>query len=83
MPLPLPRKTSATTGKTDENVRGGIGLRLHSFTVAELATPDFLPAKHPGAIVACSNGNAGNPCLVFSNGTAWKVIALGATAAAS
>lgn len=55
---------------------------LSSYTVAEL-TDDYPASSHPNAIVYCSNGDAGSPCLAVSNGTAWKRIALGATVAAS
>lgn len=56
---------------------------LDYYTVAQLASAPMLPATNTGKLVACSNGNAGQPCLAYSNGTAWKVIALGATAAIS
>lgn len=36
-----------------------------------------------GMVVYCSNGDAGNPCLVVYNGSAWKVVSLGATAGAT
>lgn len=36
-------------------------------------------AAYPYAAVYCLNGNAGQPCVAVSNGTAWKVVALGAT----
>lgn len=49
------------------------------YTVATL--PDAAACKN--CIAYCSNGSAGSPCLVFSNGTNWKVVALGATAAAT
>lgn len=40
-------------------------------------------AANVGRVLFCSNGDAGAACAVISNGTAWKVLALGATAAAS
>jgi hypothetical protein len=36
-----------------------------------------------GDVVYCSNGAAGNPCVAVYNGTAWKVVALGATISAT
>lgn len=51
---------------------------LPSFTVAEL-TDTYLAASYANHIVYCSNGNAGAKCLAVSDGSAWKVVALGAT----
>lgn len=56
--------------------------RLISVTVAELAA-DYPAASWLGAVVYCSNGAAGSPCLAVSNGTSWLRIALGAAVAAS
>lgn len=56
---------------------------LKSYTVAQLGAAPMLPAANDGKLVACSNGNAGQPCLAYSNGTNWKVIALGANVATS
>lgn len=55
---------------------------LASYTVAELAA-DYPAASHPGAVVYCSNGDTGSPCLAVSNGTNWLRVALGAAVAAS
>jgi hypothetical protein len=38
-------------------------------------------ASNVGRVVYCSDGNAGAPCAAISDGTHWKVIALGATCA--
>jgi hypothetical protein len=56
-------------------------IRLPRKTVADLAI-DF-PSPQAGDIVNLSNGNAGAACLAIYNGSAWKVIALGATASAT
>jgi hypothetical protein len=55
--------------------------RLINVTVAELAA-DYPAASWTGAIVYCSNGASGSPCLAVSNGTNWLRIALGAAVAA-
>jgi len=53
-------------------------LVLPGYTVATL------PSGRPvGAIVFCSNGNAGQECLVRWDGTNWVSLATGATAAAA
>lgn len=46
---------------------------LPSFTVS--GAPD--PTAFPGRLIAVSNGDSGAPCLAYSNGTNWIVIALG------
>lgn len=56
--------------------------RLISKTVAELAA-DYPAASWNGAVVYCSNGAAGSPCLAVSNGTSWLRVTLGAAVAAS
>lgn len=48
---------------------------LKSYLITELPAA----ASYPYAVVYCLNGNAGQPCVAVSNGTAWKVVALGAT----
>lgn len=55
--------------------------RLIQKTVAQLAS-DYPAASWTGAVVYCTNGNAGIPCLAVSNGTNWLRIALGAAVAA-
>jgi hypothetical protein len=52
---------------------------LPSYTVAELPAA----VGNDGALVYCTNGNTGAPCLAISNGTNWLRIALGAAVAAS
>ena len=51
----------------------------NTFTVATLPAA----ASHVGRVVYVSNGSAGSPSAAISNGTNWKVIALGANAPAS
>jgi hypothetical protein len=52
---------------------------LPTYTVAELPAA----VGNAGALVYCSNGNAGVACLAISNGTNWLRIGLGAAVAAS
>ena len=56
-------------------------IRLPRKTVSDLAI-DF-PTPQAGDIVNLSNGDGGDPCPAVYNGSAWKVIALGATASAT
>ena len=48
---------------------------LKPYTVATLPTA----STHSGHIVSCTDGDAGSPCVAFSDRSNWKVIALGAT----
>lgn len=48
---------------------------LKAYLLAELPSA----VEYPYAVVYCLNGNVGQPCLAVSNGTVWKVSALGAT----
>ncbi len=52
---------------------------VKSYTVATVPAA----TSHAGAVVYLTDGNAGAACLAVSNGTAWKVVALGATASAT
>jgi hypothetical protein len=51
----------------------------NTYTVSTLPAA----ASNVGRVVYVSNGSAGSPCAAISNGTVYKVIALGATVAAS
>jgi hypothetical protein len=48
---------------------------LKSYLLADLPSA----VANPYAMVYCLNGNAGAACVAVSNGTDWKVVALGAT----
>ena len=56
-------------------------MRLPTQTLAQLGTNHASPQA--GDVVALSDGNAGAFGLAVYNGTAWKVISTGATAATS
>ena len=65
-----------------EKIRSGEQLRLKSgnFTnVASLTAKGLRAAANPGALVYASTaGTGGVPCLLISDGTNWKQIAIGA-----
>ena len=67
-----------------QKMRGGEQLNLKSrpfTTVASLTAAGITPARNPGALLYLSAGGTGSvPCLVISDGTNWKQIAIGATA---
>jgi hypothetical protein len=54
-------------------------LTLQPYTVATLPPA----AGNTGRLISVSNGAAGQPCLAFSNGTAWVRVLLGAAVATS
>jgi hypothetical protein len=54
-------------------------LKNQSFAVADVPAA----ADHDGALIHCSNGAAGNPCLAYSNGTNWLQIAIGSAISAT
>ena len=54
-------------------------LTLQPYTVATLPPA----AGNLGRLISVSNGAAGQPCLAFSNGTAWVRVLLGAAVATS
>lgn len=56
------------------------GAKVPSHTVANAPSAATAGA---GALIYVTNGNAGSACLAVSDGTNWKVVALGATIAAA
>jgi hypothetical protein len=48
---------------------------LKSYLLVDLPSA----VANPYAVVYCLNGNAGAACVAVSDGTNWKVVALGAT----
>ena len=70
---------NVTGGNLNRNTTGQ-PVRLLRTTVANAPSASIAGA---GAIIFVSNGNAGSACLAVSDGTNWKVVALGATIAAA
>jgi hypothetical protein len=66
---------TAAQGTLADNAQPKTG---NTFTVATLPAA----ASNVGRVVYCSDGSAGSPCAVISDGTDWKVVAIGLTAAA-
>lgn len=54
-------------------------LKISSYAVAGVPSA----AGNPGRIIHVSNGAAGQPCLAYSNGTAWLRILMGVAVNAS
>jgi len=51
----------------------------NTFTVATVPAA----ADNVGRVIYVSDGSAGSPCAAISDGTNWKVVAIGATIAAA
>jgi len=51
----------------------------NTFTVATAPAA----SANVGRVIYLSNGSAGSPCAAISDGTNWKVVAIGATIAAA
>lgn len=71
---------AASTAFVADALIGGLPLRLKSYAVA---TVPAAGAGNARQMVWLTDGNAGAACVAVSTGSAWKVIALGSTAAAS
>lgn len=54
-------------------------LSLQPYTVATVPSA----SANQGRLISVSNGAAGQPCLAYSNGTAWLRVLLGAAVATS
>lgn len=82
MPAPVVKRGQNGT-KSTQSVLQAMYFDLKSlpiYTVAQLPAP----ATAPRGLVYVSNGAAGQPCVAYNNGTAYKVVAtLGATVSAS
>lgn len=79
----------ATQNKTSVDIDGGNidNCTISSGNTIQQAKIDLKPyavadlpsaSSHSGHIVDCTNGDSGNRCIAFSDGTSWKVISLGA-----
>lgn len=65
---------------TDSRVQAGAPVQLPSYAVADL--PSALDYGTP-AIAHCTNGAAGNPCLVIATAGIWRQVAIGSPVSAS
>lgn len=70
-----PSATVTTLGATTLTMAGLATLKSYDVGTVPAA------AAHAGAMVYLTDGNAGAACVAVSDGTDWKVVALGATAA--
>ncbi len=68
-----------TSSQINQFTFGDLALRLGSFAVSALPTA----SNYTGHVVYCTDGDTGSACLAVSNGTNWKVVALGATVSAT
>ena len=73
------RKLNTSIAEVEAALAAKQPLTGNTFTVATLPAA----ASNVGRTVYVSNGSAGSPSAAISDGTNWKVIALGATVSAS
>lgn len=67
---------SAVLSYVQDNINNELEpIPLKSYLLADLPSA----VANPYAVVYCLNGNAGSACVAVSDGTNWKVVALGAT----
>lgn len=61
-------------------IEGGLNDTLEPVPLKSYLLADLPSAvANPYAMVYCLNGDAGSACVAVSDGTNWKVVALGAT----
>jgi hypothetical protein len=80
----IPTQITLSTGVQVINPVSGVVnirniLRLQPNTVAELTAL----TSEAGDVAYCSDGDAGDPCLAFYNGTDWVIISVGAAISAT
>jgi hypothetical protein len=70
------------TGSSSLSKLFDAGPVLPVYTVVQL-TGTMAATANANRVIVVSNGNAGARCIAVSDGTNWKVVALGATVAAA
>ena len=82
------RNVTAETGvELDGTFLNSLGLPnvvINAISSTPITFENYTVATAPsngttGRVIYVSDGNLGSPCLAVDNGTAWKVVALGAT----
>jgi hypothetical protein len=75
---PLRRGRSGSRAINEQAAALDAAIRGTTYTVA--TAPSAVGQN--GRVIYLSNGSAGSPCAAISDGTNWKVLAIGATIAA-
>ena len=77
-------ETSVEVDAPSLNLLGTPTVTINAISATSITLENYTVSSAPtngttGRIIYVSDGNLGSPCLAVDNGTAWKVVALGAT----
>jgi hypothetical protein len=77
-------ETSVEVDSASLNLLGTPAVTINAISATSITLENYTVANAPsngttGRIIYVSDGNLGSPCLAVDNGTAWKVVGLGAT----
>ena len=77
-------ETSIEVDSASLNLLGTPAVTINAISATSITLENYTVANAPsngttGRIIYVSDGNLGSPCLAVDNGTAWKVVGLGAT----
>jgi len=77
-------ETSVEVDAASLNLLGTPAVAINAISATSIALENYTVSNAPtngttGRVIYVSNGDVGAPCLAVDNGSAWKVVALGAT----
>ena len=77
-------ETSIEVDSASLDLLGTPAVTINAISATSITLENYTVANAPsngttGRIIYVSDGNLGSPCLAVDNGTAWKVVGLGAT----
>lgn len=77
-------ETSIEVDAASLNLLGTPAVAINAISATSIALENYTVSNAPtngttGRVIYVSNGDVGAPCLAVDNGSAWKVVALGAT----
>ena len=77
-------ETSIEVDSASLNLLGTPAVTINAISATSITLENYTVSNAPsngttGRIIYVSDGNLGSPCLAVDNGTAWKVVGLGAT----
>ena len=77
-------ETSVEVDAASLNLLGTPTVTINAISATSISLENYTVSNAPtngttGRVIYVSNGDVGAPCLAVDNGSAWKVVALGAT----
>tara|TARA_B100000989_G_scaffold223952_1_gene171420 strand:- start:165 stop:452 length:288 start_codon:yes stop_codon:yes gene_type:complete len=77
-------ETSVEIDSASLNLLGTPSVSINAISATSITFENYNVSNAPsngtaGRVIYVTDGNLGNPCLAVDNGSAWKVVALGAT----